>query len=465
MPVHYQRPDHRQVALALRSAGLKPQDAADFALGLTAVANVVMTLGEFDAWYNESPVKTFKKAYKATKKALKTGVKYAKKVTDLPGAAVATALNVTLDPAMRRIGLPPLSPLAKAMLSFSPSAPGNMMRWTIDLIAALAAKLPGISKKTSLKIANLIKALTVDLAEGFIRNNVLWMLDSIMGTVKAIFDAAKAPGGVLGKSTTLLKGLMTVLSFSILTSPAFFTVLEQFVKVIGSAKDANALRGQMKKIAEKDPGFGFNVVIFVIGFIYGGEARLAANPLGFAAEVLSLVRIAVREIVREVLKLSGKAVSIFDTIYGLIILALSRVMNLSEGLKSIGLPAKEAAKLASDLMGALRSFNLGAVPKLMTDIVGRVVKLANGDLDKAVALAKKATQTTDLKTPAAVTKAVASSPSQATLLAMKQNWPRLAAVARKDRSGVIATLRKYGFQEDAANVVVSLWALNVGVSA
>ena len=478
-----------QVGDALILQGLSFEEAYGSSASLHVGLAVAMDQGLGFSWPGESYYKKAKKglskAWSATKGAGKAIGRKAEQVGKYlykKGASAGEALTKgplwlaknTIDPLLKKVGLPKISPLLDPRILAGDF--GLLSDWAFEVLYKVLKFILG--KNIARKVVDLMRALTT----GAMKNFVMWNVDIFLGIIMTIKDTVTAPGGLKGKGIKFANGIMTVLSTSILTAPGVIDVI-QVVAIITSKQRPETIRKELKKLAKKDPPFGLQVVSFIIGVALGGEARIIANPMGFAAEVMALLRNVMREICKEVFRMGDKAAIKFDQIYGIVMLSLSKVMSMSEALSNMGISKKKAKKLAKDMYNALKKLRFGDIPKMFNRIfkalgadkkkissfTSTVQAAVGGSTTKAMISPKSSKRKGGRKKrkgrrsvdAGQMGKALASTRDKKVYQALKSNWTKFGKVARNSPVTMYDTLRKSGFGNDAARVMTNLMLIEV----
>lgn len=220
------------------------------------------------------------------------------------------------------------------------------MRYIWPVLEAIFEKVLG--KSTAKTIVGIMK--TVAGADQAAQEYLIWTMAVTAELVRALIRSVdkKDPG-------IFIRSVGINISKSILTAPGILDALQVIGQLSGTS--ASQVKKDMIKFAESDPGFGINVVMFIISLFPwpAAPAKIAANPMKFAADVMGLFRPVFR--IMAVKELGQNTAKYFEMVYGCIIVALSNVQEFRTSMEMIGAAPEFASELWEDIIGALITFN------------------------------------------------------------------------------------------------------------
>lgn len=253
----------------------------------------------------------------------------------------------------------------------------------------------GMSKDRVKQIRNILE--TIVTAVGQIGWELLvFPIKLIIDLVQNIVKEVKKSSGIGSGAVAVLNGILITISKAVLTAPGTPQLLEFVARFSG--EDPGKVRPLLEKLADKDPGFGLNVLVFGVGLVFGGEAKALAKPFEFASDVMNLVRTPIREFMKELYGVSEITIKIFNGLYSIVVSTLNKagsiigaVTNLPEilddvvnGIKNLGIGDSKAKEYADKLITGLMKLRFGVVVDVFKSIFGVASKLDLDVLDAAV---------------------------------------------------------------------------------
>lgn len=198
---------------------------------------------------------------------------------------------------------------------------------------------------------------------------LLWTMQTSLELVQVIVR-----GAANRDADYIMHEVGVALSKSFLLAPGIDDVLVVLAVVQSGSNSASArrkVRAQLTQAAEKDPMFGVNVIMWAISLFPWPTipARIAADPGKFAADVLTLLRKVVLETIRESMKLDDATIKVVDKIYGIVLMALTKVQDFPASMTAFGVAQGKATSLWNELLAALTHFDFAEVPRCFWRIV------------------------------------------------------------------------------------------------
>lgn len=202
---------------------------------------------------------------------------------------------------------------------------------------------------------------------------LLWTLGLCLDMVVVIVQGIRRTdfGYIMNK-------LGTMLSKALLRAPGMSDILVILARARDSsdplATTKRRVQAQLDRLAEKDPAFGINVIMFVIStFPWPATAAKLAVPATAGpvlAQFLGVLRKVIVELTREELRLNEAQIRVVDKVYGLVLMALMQVQDFPSSLQTLGVARDKADALWSSLYSALKTFSFDAVIASFQRIIG-----------------------------------------------------------------------------------------------
>lgn len=246
----------------------------------------------------------------------------------------------------------------------------------------------GMSHDRVMQIKNILE--TIVTAVGQIGWELLvFPIKLIIDLVQNITKEVRKVAGVGGTAIAVLNGILITISKAVLTAPGTPQLLEFVARFSG--EDPEKIRPLLEKLADKDPGFGLNVLVFGVGLVFGGEAKALAKPFEFASDVMNLVRTPIREFMKELYGVSEMTIKIFNGLYSIVVSVLNKagsivgaITNLPEmledivnGIKNLGIGDSRAKEYAEKLINGLMKLRFNAIVDVFKNIFGAVKGIAS----------------------------------------------------------------------------------------